>query len=410
MKILFLSQILPYPPDAGPKVKTWNVLRYLVNSGHEVTLVSFLRTEEERFQSDVKKQGIHLITVPIKRNRIKDIYYWLISNITQRPFLIQRDDLPEMRKLVSEMVKNDHFDAVHADQITMTQFVPFENEKQQDTTGYITIFDAHNATYSIMDRMRQNSAWFLRPILRLETARIKKYEASLIKNFDFTLAVTEQDRELLAHSSRDSIEIQNAYERIQVIPIAADTTSLQPVERIASSHNIMTLGTLHYPPNADGIRWFIKEVFPLIRIKIPDVTLTVIGKNPPADFLKLKDDSVGSINLTGYVQDLRPYLKKAALMVVPVRAGSGMRVRILEAFAWGIPVITTTIGLEGIAALTGDDVLVADEAGDFANEAVRLLNDVELQSTLAKNGRNLVTKLYDWQVVLKKLDEIYHAK
>ena len=244
----------------------------------------------------------------------------------------------------------------------------------------------------------------------METAKIKKYEAYLVKNFDLYPG-SDRTRIEIYWQTRVAIQLKFRMHMSEFVLFPSQQIRLpyNQLTEYPQSHNIVTLGTLHYPPNADGIRWFIKEVLPLIRLKISDVTLTVIGKNPPADFLKLKDDSDGAIDITGYVQDLRPYLNKAALMVVPVRAGSGMRVRILEAFAWGIPVITTTIGLEGIAAQKGDDVLVADDAGDFANEAVRLLGDEELQSNLAKNGRDLVTKLYDWRVVLKKLDEIYHA-
>jgi glycosyltransferase involved in cell wall biosynthesis len=127
----------------------------------------------------------------------------------------------------------------------------------------------------------------------------------------------------------------------------------------------MTMGTLHYPPNADGIRWFAKDVFPLVRQQVPQVTLTIVGKNPPPDFLHLQEQYPGVITVTGYVPDLTPFMEKAAIMVVAVRAGGGMRVRILEAFARGLPVVTTTVGLEGIEARPGEDVLVAISV-DFA--------------------------------------------
>ena len=138
---------------------------------------------------------------------------------------------------------------------------------------------------------------------------------------------------------------------IRVIPIAVDTAELQPVKRSPSSQHIVTLGTLHYPPNADGIRWFVDEVFPKITSRVPDASVTIIGKNPPADFLAFPDRYAGRIRVTGYVPELLPYLQEAAIMVVPVRAGGGMRVRILEAFAGGMPVVTTTVGLEGIDAV-----------------------------------------------------------
>ena len=403
MDILFLTQILPYPPDAGPKIKTWNVLRYFVKKGYRVTLVSFIREEEEQYLAAVQREGIYLYPVPIRRSRIKDGIYWLLSIITGIPFLIARDNLPEMRKLVMKLIQDQKYDVVHADQITMTQFVPIHGEEK-----YITIFDAHNATYSIVERMQKTSIWFLKPVLALEATRLKKYEASLVKDFDYTLAVTSLDRQLLAEACGEDAK-SIVEDRIKVIPIAVDTDGMRPIQRVVNSHNIVTLGTLHYPPNADGIRWFIREVFPKIKNRVEDVTLTIIGKNPPEDFLKISDHSGGAIKVTGYVKELEPVLHEAALMVVPVRAGSGMRVRILEAFSRGMPVVTTTIGLEGIEARVGEDVLVSDQANGFADEVVHLLEDPNLQSCLALNGRKLAEQLYDWRSVLKKLDEIYDS-
>ena len=182
---------------------------------------------------------------------------------------------------------------------------------------------------------------------------------------------------------------------------------LSPINRVANSKNIVTLGTLHYPPNADGIRWFAQEVFPLVRSEIPDATLTIIGKNPPQDLLNLASQSSEAIKVTGYVPDLVPYFEKGGVLVVPVRAGGGMRVRILEAFSRSMPVVTTTIGLEGIDAQPDRDVLVRDTAPDFAQSVIDVLESSNLQDQLSRNGRTFVEKFYDWQIVLQKLSDVY---
>jgi glycosyltransferase involved in cell wall biosynthesis len=407
MNLLFLTQILPYPPNAGPRIKTWNVLRYLVSQGHHVTLASFLRKEEEPYIETVKNLGIELHTVPIQRNRFRDLMYGLRSLVSGVPFLLERDNLPEMRRLVQQLILDHHFDAVHADQLTMAQFVFAPNRSSTAGNQCITVFDAHNATYSILERSFQSSRWFLKPFIWLEAIKVKRYEAGFVKQFDVTLTVTSQDRKLFLDTCSTEEECRQVEGKIKVIPIAVDADRIQPIQRSPDSLNIVTLGTLTYPPNADGIRWFIQEVFPLVRQSVNDATLTIIGKNPPADFYHLAERSGGAIQVTGYVQELAPWLSQAALMVVPVRAGSGMRVRILEAFAYGMPVVTTTIGLEGIEAHVGDHVLVCDQADGFAKEVVRLLLDPSLQSSLSSNGRSLVEQCYNWSVVLHKLHEIY---
>jgi glycosyltransferase involved in cell wall biosynthesis len=412
MRILFLTQIIPYPPDAGPKIKTWHVLCHLAERGHAITLASFVRPEEQAFVPELKRVCAQVHTVPLRRSRLKDGYYLLKSQLSGRPFLIERDDLGEMRALVEGLLASEAFDYALADQLTMTQFL-ISRKGDGGSQGDLgrapqRIFDAHNAVWTIVERMRQNSPWYLQPMLRLEAQRVKRYEAMLVRDFEHTLAVTAIDEKDLLTAVREMTPgfEQACAQKITVIPIAVDTAKLQPIRRRPGSTNILTLGTLHYLPNADGIRWFATEVFPLILQQLPQATLTILGKNPPPDFLQMAAENPGRITVTGYVPELEPYLEQAALMVIPVRAGSGMRVRILEALARGMPLVTTTVGLEGIDARHAQEVLVADTPEDFAQAVIRLMGDADLQAKLAQNGRRLAESAYDWRVVLKKLDQV----
>lgn len=411
MHILFLTQIIPYPPDSGPKVKTWHVLRYLVESGHKVTLASFVREEELPHVAELEKLCHAVHTVPIKRSRLADILYMGRSFLTGESFLMARDNLPGMQALVRRLALEEQVDVVHADQLTMTQFA-LQARRAVQASGKrrppALIFDAHNAVWTIVERMTGNANPVLGPVLRLEAGRVKRYEGMLVSEFEYTMAVSEVDRRLLLEALQSfRPEAQAKPERMPVIPIAVDTRTLAPIQRQAGSCNIVTLGTLHYPPNADGIRWFVHESFPLIRQKRPEVTLTIIGKNPPADFLEMQSQDPQHIQVTGYVPELPPYLEKAALMVVPVRAGGGMRVRILEAFARAMPVVTTTVGLEGIEARHDEEVIVQDTPESFAEAVLQVLADPTQQEKLALNGRRLVERKYDWQVVLGDLEKIY---
>lgn len=405
MRILFLTQIIPYPPNAGPRVKTWHVLRYLHERGHDVTLASYVRDEERPYVTKLNEVCTAVHTIPITRSRVADVGYWLQSHLSGRPFLIERDDLAGMRHLVQRLLAEQEFDVVHADQLTMTQFA-LDAKKGDGQKRPFIIFDAHNATWSIWERMRQNAPWFLKPVYQLEENRIKRYEGMLVEEFDHTMVVIDPDRDLLLAGveNQDRAALNGC---ISSIPIAVDAEVLQPITRQPGSRNILTLGTLSYPPNADGIRWFLQEVFPLVQQQVPGVTLTVIGKNPPADFVQQAEQSGGAIEVTGYVDDLTPYMAAAALMVVPVRAGSGMRVRLLEAFARAMPTVTTTIGLEGINAEADKEILLADDPQSFAAATVQLLNNPELQEKLARNGRHLAEARYDWRAVLKQMDAVY---
>jgi glycosyltransferase involved in cell wall biosynthesis len=405
MHILFLTQILPYPPASGPKVKTWHVLRYLSQRGHKITLASFVRPEEFPYIDAVKEVCTAVHVVPMHRSRISDVGYFLRSMISKRPFLVERDDLSEMRSVVNQLVNSDPVDVIHADQLTMTQFAFPLNLNGGKKPALV--FDAHNAVWTITKRMEENAPFYLKPPLRLETKRIKQYEGMIVSDFHATLAVTEPDRLALIEAVHEYRANGKDVASISVIPIAVDTRQIQPVPRATNSLNILTMGTLYYPPNADGIRWFTQEVFPLVRQKMPKVTLTIVGKNPPQDFVRLAADPNSGVTVTGFVEELDPYFAKSTLMVIPVRAGGGMRVRILEAFARAMPVVTTTVGLEGIHARPGTDVLVADTPADFVNSVIDLLQDKVLQGKLASHGRQLVEDRYDWQVVLSDLDKTY---
>jgi len=409
--VLFLTQIVPYPPDAGPRIKTWNVLRYLKQQGHRVILVSFVREEEEKHLPKLREVVDRVYTVRMKRSRMADAKYLLRSWISQRPFLVERDDHEEMRVLVSRIMVSETIDVVHADQMTMAQFA-FTRD------GYLrygplqkpfVIFDAHNATWGIVERMKKTSPWYMRFLLNGEMARVKNYEAWLMANVDYTLAVSHIDKQMLLETGTSSGN-GNSCPPIEVIPIAIDTDQFQPVKRKAGSKQLVTLGTLHYPPNADGIRWFLSEVFASIVEIIPEVKLVIIGKNPPKDFVRLAARFNGQVEITGYVSEVLPYLQDTAAMIIPVRAGGGMRVRILEAFAQGMPVVTTSVGLEGISAVDGRDVLVRDDPQSFAQAVVDLLRSKEQQDFLAKNGRTLVEQEYNWLKIFKRLDGVYsHA-
>jgi polysaccharide biosynthesis protein PslH len=368
--------------------------------------VSFVRSEEEQYIPVLETICTAVHVVPIKRSRLADVWYMVRSYLTTRPFLVERDDLPAMQEKINGLVREQEIDFIHADQLTMVQFAVRGASVSKGKRPKV-IFDAHNAVWSIVERMQENAHWLLKPILEVETRRVKRYEGGLLRTVDHVLAVTDVDQAGLEEALRFSrINENERIAPITVVPIAVDTQKLQPVKRDAGSKNIVTLGTLHYPPNADGIRWFLNDVFPRIRARVADATLTIIGKNPPQDFLDLAARDPG-ITVTGYVPELPPYLEQGALMVVPVRAGGGMRVRILEAFAYAVPIVTTTIGLEGIQAELERDVLVADTAADFAARVIELLENPEKQERLSLNGRRLAETKYDWQVVLSAMDAVY---
>jgi sugar transferase (PEP-CTERM/EpsH1 system associated) len=393
MKILLLTQVVPYPPDSGPKIKTYHVLRFLAQR-HDVHLVSFVRGAPEQAEAMALGRFCSgVTTVPIQRSRARDVASLAHSLLVGLPFLIDRDDSRAMRNAIGGLLAQQRFDAVHADQLSMAQFavgLPLP----------LRVLDEHNAVWSIVRRAAAWEGWGPRRALaELEWRKLRAYEGDICRRFDRVTVVSEQDRLALS-------EAAGAPLATDVIPIAVDTEELAFSPRPPGVRNVLSVATMFYPPNVEGIHWFATEVFPSIRRAVPAAEFSIVGARPPAHIRRLASAGSG-IQVTGFVRDLEPILRSSALLVVPLHAASGMRVKILEAFARGIPIVSTTVGVEGIDAEVGEHLLVADSPADFAAAVIRLLQTPEESVRLANAGRSLVEARYDWRTALAPLHDIY---
>jgi glycosyltransferase involved in cell wall biosynthesis len=394
MKVLLLTQVLPYPPDSGPKIKTLNVLKYLVQQ-HEVTLVSFVRGDQSAEARELEKYCHAVHTIPIARGLLRDAWYMLLSFLRNQPFMMVRDDRAAMRQLVDRLTAETRFDIAHADQLNMAQYAARLSQGRK-------ILDAHNALWVLYKRLWQTMKPGLRKILLgRDWQMLKTYEGRICREFDAVLAVSDEDKVALAEAAGQPL-------KVTVIPIAVDTDDMTKIERSPDADHILHIGTMFWPPNVDGVLWFIHEVWPLVRDSMPDAEFDVVGANPPREIMAYDQKGEG-VNVTGYVEDPTPYFRRAAVMVVPLRAGGGMRVKILNALAQGLPIVTTTIGCEGIAVEPGQHLLVADTAESFAQAVLMLINDRCLADELGRNGRELIRSVYDYRQACQPIARVYQG-
>jgi len=392
MNVLLLTQVLPYPPDSGPKVKTWNVLKYLAER-HEVTLASFVRGDQSAEARHLAQYCQVVHTVPMERSAIRDVWHMGRSFLTGQPFLMIRDDRRAMRSLIDRLSAEQHFDVAHADQLNMAQYA-------ERVPGAFKVLDAHNALWVLYKRLWATMSPGPRKwLLGRDWPLLKAYEGRLVREFDAVLAVSYEDKAALQEAAGQPVDIT-------VIPIAIDTDEVTVVNRDVEPRHILHIGTMYWPPNIDGVLWFAHQVYPLIRQQRPDICFDIVGARPPQDVAALNGDSTG-IHVTGYVADPIFYLQRTALMVVPLRAGGGMRVKILNAMAQGIPIVSTSLGYEGIAVTPGKDILVGDTPEAFAAQVLQVLNDPALGRRLAAEGRKLVEEQYDYRDACRPLDEVY---
>jgi glycosyltransferase involved in cell wall biosynthesis len=192
-----------------------------------------------------------------------------------------------------------------------------------------------------------------------------------------------------------------------VIPNAADTDTFRPSGVSAAATKIIFTGTLWYEPNLDAARWLADDIFPLIRLDFPDMELLIVGDHPPEDVLSLT--SQPGISVIGPVEDIRPYLRQALVFLAPVRTGSGTRQKILDAMAMGLPVVSTSVGCEGLEAADGESICLAETPDEFRKKVRRLVRDPEFRSRLALGGRRLVEERYSRRAAVDKLAALFRV-
>jgi polysaccharide biosynthesis protein PslH len=402
-RILFLAHLLPWPLEGGGQIKSYHTLRILA-SRYDVTLLAFVRSPGEAANAEPLRPlcagGIR--TVRLARGKARDAALALSCLAGRRSFLIARDDNAEMRRAVADALAglrngvSQGADAVHVDHLQMMQFVP------PQTPGVPVVLDNHNIEYRIPQRLSETSA---NPALRLyagrEWPKLRDCERDAVRRADLTLCVSEED----ASGLRDLAP--SKADAIAPVPIGVDTDYFAPAARTPNSRTLLTIGTMYWPPNVDGMLWFHAEVWPRVRAKVPDARLNVVGAKPVAAIRALAAPDSG-IRVTGSVPDVRPYAEDCGAFIVPLLSGSGMRVKILNALAMGLPVVSTTLGAEGIGVEDGKHLLLADAPEAFADALFRLLRgEPELGERLGDAGRRLMEARYSWDAVGRELLALY---
>ena len=404
MRILFLTQVLPYPLDAGPKVRAYYTLRHLAARGHAITLVSFVRgSDTSQAVEHLRDHCERVITVPLQRTRWQDGLALGRSLLTGEPLLIARDHAAPMYKCLQGLVDEWHFDAIHSDQLWMAPYALAARARaERRFEKPRLILDQHNAVFLIPRRMATQAH---NPITRWgyrrESTQMAAFEARTCLAFDRVVTVTGEDQHHLLLLYQNGRRPGFA----GVIPICVDPGPTPDMRQTTEAAETLFIGGMHWPPNADGVEWFAREVLPLVRAQVPGVRFTAIGKQPPQSLQA--EMLVGGIHAPGYVDELQPFWARSSVFVVPLRAGGGMRVKILDAWAQGVPVVSTTIGAEGLTYSPGESILLADSASEFARAVIRLLTDQALADRLARGGRATIEKHYDWRTVYAAWDGVY---
>jgi glycosyltransferase involved in cell wall biosynthesis len=404
LKILFLTQVLPYPLDAGPKTRAYYTLRHLAQR-HPVTLATFVRdSDTPAARAHVAELCERVAAVPMPRARWRDALAFGRSLAQGVPFLMTRDEVAAMQRTVHDLGRTGEFGWVHADQLWMA---PYALRAQAAAGGHrpVTILDQHNAVYRIPERMAAATRNPLkRAVLNREARLMAHYEAQACRAFDQVVMVTEADRDALRALYR-----AQPPDLSTVIPICVAPEEHAPVARPAGAR-VLFLGGMHWPPNAEGVRWFVRDAWPAVRAQLPQAEFWAVGKQPPAELRDPTPAAHQGLHAPGFVPDLDAHWKRANVFVVPLLSGGGMRVKILDAWMRGLPVVATTVGAEGLQVQDGVNILLADTPPALAEATLRVLTDTALAGRLAAAGRATVRDHYDWRKIYAAWDAVYAAQ
>lgn len=398
MKLLFITKWLPYPPDTGNPIRNFNVFSRLAKK-HDVTVLSFV--DKDTKAEDIKTLGDYcqrVISVPFSERPAtnepgKAIKYMLAG----KPPDLRLNMIPEMSATIQRLTREEDFDIVQIEDSFMALYLDDVTPKG----GCRTVLSLHDINFHKIKRIQQLEPKLARKLrLWLHSTFLNKWEPAYAGKFDGCVTMSELDRERLLE--------KNPAINARSIPNGVDTKSYQflpaPLPEDSLKQSLLYIGNMDYRPNQDAIIWFCREILPVVRKTYPQIELWIVGKNTSDDIYGLADDHT---HVTGMVPEVSPYYRNTYISIVPLRAGGGTRLKILESMALGRPVVSTTIGCEGIEASDGEEIFIADSPSAFAEKIDRLIQNQETYNQIAFKARKFVENTYDWDIIVRDLELFY---
>ncbi len=381
-RLLFLSPRIPYPLDTGGKIRTYHILR-LLSQNHRVDVLSFFFSEQDKVAAKKLEERLDIRCYGVSRG---ENFFSIIANALLRdhPISYQRYISSDFVSLFTRLLKDNRYPIIHCDHLHMGQYV--EILREASPHSYVRL-DEHNVEYVIADRAsRRDPSLFRRLLLMREKTLIKALERDVCRKVDEVWVVSEEDRTILLEEfGVDAI----------VVPNGVDLEFFEYRPYTGEEKGIVFIGSMDWFPNEDAVLYFVKEIWPLVSRRIPEISLYIVGRNPSSRILALSGDKVV---VTGSVADVRPYLYDSILSIVPLRIGGGSRLKILESMSAGRVVVSTSLGAEGIGYNNGSNILIEDSPSGFAGAIERLYHDIELRKEIAESARRLVEERYSWRL------------
>lgn len=389
MKILILDEEFPFPLNTGKRIRTFNLIVRLAKK-HQVYYLAYGINGSVGFKA-LTQAGITPLAVerqiPPKSGVL--FYFRLLLNLFSRyPYIVSSHYSSLFADKLSDCLKQIRFDIVIAE---WTPYAVYLNEVKDSKKVIV----AHNLEHRIWERYFRNESNLLKKwYIGRQQKKVRRFEIESFASVDAVTAVSPVEAEEIVRHGKDLT--------VEVVPNGVDLDYFSSEDVETASSSMIFVGSMNWRPNQDAIQYFVREIFPLIKKDIKDAQATFVGQDPPAAILKLGD--IAGIEIVGRVDDVRPFVRKAAVYIVPLRIGGGTRLKILEAMAMKKAIVSTSVGAEGIAVAPDVNILIGDNPETFAAQVKKLITNRNLGQKLGNAGRELVEREYGWDRIAAALD------
>ena len=388
MRILIVSPFLPHPPNWGFAKRVYHLLEVLSRS-HSVSLLTYADDRDAESVQALRAFCAEVHTVPTRPLRFGKRFAQLLSVVSTVSFQRRVTDNPEMQQKLDELTRGEPYDII---QVESSQMAGFRFDRRS-----VVVLDEHNIEYELYYRMYQSERSAARRLFSwLEYYKFRREEIASWQTVSGCVM-----------SSRRELEILQALcpgTPATVVPNAVDTDFFMPAAVPVDPDAIVFTGLMSYRPNVDAAIFFVRDIMPRILAKRHSAVFYIVGGDAPPEVARLASPNVV---VTGSVDDVRPYVHQAAVFVVPLRMGSGTRLKVLEGLSMGKPMVSTSLGCEGIDVVQGEHLLIADEANTFADAVLDLMTQPEMAGRLGVEGRRLMLRRYRWETATEELEEFY---
>jgi len=389
MKILMLTPYLPYPLLSGGQTRSYNLLKYLGRK-HEITLFSLIKDESERkFIKELSKFCKKILV--FKRSKkpwtLRNI---LLTGFSFYPFLVIRNLSGMEKEAVKNELKQNKYDLIHAETFYVMPHIP--------STSVPILLVEQTIEYLVYRHYVEEQAHlFLRPLLKIDVAKIKFWETHFWQRANKVVAMSQADKQIMQNLSPGLV--------VDIVPNGVDTEYFSVKKESNPNQKILYVGNFKWLQNTEAVELLVNEIWPKIQDRLPKAKLWIVGMGMTEG---IKNLASSNIEVSEGMPDIRVAYNNASVLVAPIKSPGGTRLKILEAMASGVPVVTTKIGMEGLEAKDGYHAFIKETTDEMVKSTIDLLKDRRLAHKLAANARKLVEEKYSWQVSAQNLDFLYY--